>query len=112
MFETEREKKTRSPQVFCRDVLRAIFGCYYVPDGAETLDENEIGCCLDCLCCVGSKGLYEDIKLTTELLKELELELPTNANLATHDGVLYFPKELLPDSAENVIKQFKTQNFL
>ena len=40
---------------------------------------------------------FQDKLKEKDLTKELMHEAPMNENLSTHDGVIYFPKELLPE---------------
>ena len=35
-----------------------------------------------------------------DLHQELTVEAPKNSFLSTHDGVIYFPKELLPEDQD------------
>ena len=42
-----------------------------------------------------------------DLNKELMEEAPLNQNLATHDGVIYFPKELLPEDQDYLAESIR-----
>jgi hypothetical protein len=39
-------------------------------------------------------------------MKELLDNVPHNSELATHDGVIYFPKEMMPEENENLLGTF------
>lgn len=43
---------------------------------------------------------FQDKLKEKDLAKELMLEAPINEHLSTHDGVIYFPKELLPEDQD------------
>ena len=63
-----------------------------------TKQENQL---LNCLCCKKTEDPFE-----VEARKRIE-ELVTNApvkdELATHDGIIYFPRELMPaDKQEDI----------
>jgi len=39
-------------------------------------------------------------------MKELLENIPKLSELATHDGVIFFPKELMPEENENLLGTF------
>jgi hypothetical protein len=41
-----------------------------------------------------------------KIKKELIDNVPQNSELATHDGVIYFPKEMMPEENENLLGTF------
>jgi hypothetical protein len=43
---------------------------------------------------------FQDKLKEKDLTKELMDEAPNSTNLSTHDGVIYFPHELLPDDQD------------
>lgn len=96
-----------------KDFVRAMFGCYSIPLSDEVAKDS-------CACCTGSKEAYEMYKKRVKLHKRLESEYPEKKCLDTHDGVVYFPHELMPEnnrgdalqSIRNSISAIQSKNIL
>ena len=83
--------------------MRKMFGCF--APGPQ--DGNKCKNCLCALCCTESLEEFEYKLKEKDLYKELMHESPNSEHLATHDGVIHFPKELLPEDQDYLAESMR-----
>lgn len=95
-----------------KNIFRELFSCYYVPieneSGMPIKDEKMtlLNKFKTYLCCSGNKKNFLEMQKQKIIMKELIDSIPQKSDLSTHDGVIFFPKELMPEENENILGTF------
>lgn len=103
MFQINREIQALSKWEDLKFNMRKSFGCF----APGINDGNKCKNVICGSCCSETLEEFQYKLREKDLYKELMVEAPLYENLSTHDGVIYFPKELLPEDQDYIAESVR-----